>query len=106
MNVNASAIGTPSGERYSCAASKFARGEISCFARRPATLAGESRKTFRIHEKYAVFYRQTSGMARSFLRVVVELLRMVSDRIESFSILTRTRASGGFGSRGFGIIGI
>jgi len=51
-------------------------------------------------------YRQTSGIARSFLRVVGELLRTVSDRIESFSILTATRSSAGFVSPGFGIIGI
>src|ERR1700682_2654561 len=44
MNANARPIGTPSGERYIRAASKFACGETSCFARRPLTFAGEMRK--------------------------------------------------------------
>src|SRR5687767_5448705 len=44
MKVKAIAIGTPSGDRYSCAASNFARGDISCFARIPFRLAGDSRK--------------------------------------------------------------
>src|SRR5687767_3127025 len=65
MNVNATAIGTPCGERYNCAASKFALGDISCFARGPVRLAGESRKTLRIHEKYAVIYRQLLLVHRS-----------------------------------------
>lgn len=46
MNANASAIGTPSGERNLTAASNFARGDASCFARRPFTFAGERRKIF------------------------------------------------------------
>src|SRR5436309_14324091 len=44
MNANAIAIGTPSGERYIRAASKFAFGEVNCFARIPPVLAGERRK--------------------------------------------------------------
>jgi len=44
MNANAIAIGTPSGDRYIRAASKFAFGEVSCFAFTPPVLAGERRK--------------------------------------------------------------
>ena len=44
MNANATAMGTPSSARYSLAASKFAFGEVSCFARSPETFAGERRK--------------------------------------------------------------
>ena len=46
MNANAIAIGTPSGDRYMRAASKFAFGDVNCFARIPPVLAGESRKIF------------------------------------------------------------
>lgn len=46
MNANASAIGTPSGERYRTALSNFARGDASCFARNPLRFAGEMRKIF------------------------------------------------------------
>ena len=44
MNANAIAIGTPSGDRYIRAASKFAFGDVNCFARIPPVLAGERRK--------------------------------------------------------------
>src|SRR5436305_5742418 len=45
MNAKAFPIGTPSGDRYICAASNVARGEASCFARVPLRFAGERRKT-------------------------------------------------------------
>ncbi len=44
MKANAIAIGTPPSERYICAATNSARGEISCFARIPPRYAGERRK--------------------------------------------------------------
>src|SRR3981081_899778 len=44
MNANAIAIGTPSGDRYIRAASKFAFGDVNCFARIPPVLAGDRRK--------------------------------------------------------------
>jgi len=44
MNANAIAIGTPSGDRYMRAASKFAFGDMSCFALMPPVLAGDRRK--------------------------------------------------------------
>ena len=46
MNAKAMAMGTPSVDRYMRAASKSAFGEMSCFARTPLVLAGESRKIF------------------------------------------------------------
>src|SRR5260221_10491061 len=45
MNAKACPIGTPSADRYICAASNVARGEASCFARVPLRFAGERRKT-------------------------------------------------------------
>src|SRR4051794_19670812 len=44
MKAKASAIGTPSGERYMRAVSNRAVGEVSCLARRPFRFAGERRK--------------------------------------------------------------
>ena len=44
MNANAIAIGTPSGDRYIRAASKFAFGDVNCLARIPPVLAGDRRK--------------------------------------------------------------
>src|SRR5438309_3076876 len=44
MKANARPIGTPSGDRYIRADSKLARGDMSCRARKPLKLAGESRK--------------------------------------------------------------
>lgn len=46
MNANASAMATPSFERYCTATSKFARGDITCFARMPLSEAGERRNVF------------------------------------------------------------
>src|SRR5215212_8779905 len=46
MNSNASAISTPSGERYRTASENFARGDMTCAARVPFRLAGERRKIF------------------------------------------------------------
>jgi hypothetical protein len=46
MNANAIAIGTPSADRYIRAASKFAFGDVNCFARIPPVLAGERMKIF------------------------------------------------------------